>query len=269
MCGIVGIISKDNKEIKIKEITSYLTHRGPDNIGIFECSKNNIFLGHTRLSIIDVNPISNQPFHDTSNNFIIIFNGEIYNYHKLRKELINLGFSFKTNSDTEVIINAYKKWGVDCVSKMRGMFAFCIYDKIKNCIFLARDRLGIKPLFYFKNKDYFLFSSEIKPILKSGFCDNALSDKSINQFFSYGSVQQPDTIFENIRFLEPGNCLVIEKDLKIKKWNYYRIEDQIINYNTKNFEENVLFLRHKLEEVTKLHMTSDVEVGAFLSAGVD
>ena len=160
MCGINGIISKkNNKEQLIKEMNNKILHRGPNAEGLY--TDEYVALGQRRLSIIDLAG-GNQPIYNEDKSILVVYNGEIYNYQELKKELSN--HDFKTNSDTEVLVHAYEEWGHDFVKKLRGMFAFCIYDKNKKELFIARDHFGIKPLYYYKNKEVFLFASEVKRV---------------------------------------------------------------------------------------------------------
>src|SRR6056300_149623 len=167
MCGIIGIASKsfNNKDVFFKALSS-MKHRGPDSSNVWASKEiKNIFLGHNRLSIIDLTNNSSQPMIDQSGNFVIIFNGEIYNYKSIKAELSKKGIPFKTNGDTEVLLEAYKYWGKNCLEKLVGMFVFAIYDLKKERIFIARDRAGEKPLYYYHNASEFMFSSELKGLM--------------------------------------------------------------------------------------------------------
>ena len=167
MCGIYGSIGKNYKNIE-ETFSKALYHRGPDDKGIFYDDDKNIVLGHTRLSIIDLSNQAHQPM--SIDSYTLVFNGEIYNYQEIKKELQAYGYTFMTNSDTEVVLKSFMYWKEDCVKHFRGMFAFCVYDKQKEEFFLSRDRFGIKPIIYSFEDDQFIFSSELKPFLKSNIC---------------------------------------------------------------------------------------------------
>lgn len=269
MCGIYGAISIDYKKISQK-FANDLHHRGPDDKGIFFDHSNNLVLGHNRLSIIDLSNKAHQPMIDESENYIIVFNGEVYNFRDLRQELIALGQHFMTNSDTEVVLKSFKQWGTDCVHKFRGMFAFCIFDRIKKLLFVARDRFGIKPLIYSFLNDQFIFSSELKSFLNSNFINKQLSNRAISELFQFGSVKQPNTMLKDVNQLLPGHYMIIKSDksYQIKKYYDYTNESKKLP-KINNFEEAVYKVREELETATKYHMVSDVDVGAFLSGGID
>ena len=182
MCGIVGIAGfKD--ELLLEKMCNVIEHRGPDNIGYYATDK--ISLGHTRLSIIDLNSTANQPMVNDNNSLRIVYNGEIYNYLSLRKELENKNVKFKTNSDCEVVLKSYEIWGNDCLEKFNGMFAFAIHNVTNDTIFIARDRVGIKPLYYYEKDDIILFSSEIKSILQYKKINKEINAKLLPEYFMY------------------------------------------------------------------------------------
>lgn len=270
MCGICGVIDFNakikNDEI-IKNMMRSIKHRGPDGEGCF--IDENLALGHVRLSIIDLTDSANQPMFSDDNNISIVFNGEIYNYLDVKNELITKKYSFKTNSDTEVIINAYKEWGEDCLHRFNGMFALAIYDRTKNNIFLARDRFGIKPFYYFKNNDNFVFCSEIKGLLASNLINAEINEKTLFDFIVFNRTDHvEDTCFKDIKNLRPGHSAIVDlqkKELTIKQW-YFLPE---IKDNNLSYIENEAQLYKKLFESTQLHLVSDVPVGAALSGGLD
>lgn len=267
MCGIYGWRSNNLQTSDISNFKKKLIHRGPDSQGIFTDS--NIVLGHNRLSIIDNSDLANQPMIDDSGNYILVFNGEIYNYNEIRAELTNLGYNFKTNSDTEVVLNSYLEWNYKCLNKFRGMFAFVIYNKVDNLFFLARDRFGIKPLlFYLKNND-FIFSSELTPFLDINFISKDLNLNSVHNLFKFGNIKQPDTIINEISFLMPGCYMIVSKTNIQTTYSYYTLNSHILVDKKYSYDEYCEMLRIRLEEVTKLHMISDFEVGAYLSGGID
>jgi len=269
MCGIYGALSINYKNIGQK-FSNDLAHRGPDDKGLFLDQRNNLALGHNRLSIIDLSNNAHQPMIDESKNYVLVFNGEIYNFKELRQELVSLGYNFNTNSDTEVVLKSFINWGEHCIQKFRGMFAFCIFNKKNRSLFLARDRFGIKPLIYSFVDDQFIFSSELKPFLNSNFVTKKLSHKAISELFQYGSVKQPNTMIEGVYQLLPAHCMTVKLDrnYEIKKYYDYVKESRKLP-KIDSYNEAVLKVREELEVATKYHMVSDVDVGAFLSSGVD
>ncbi len=269
MCGIYGNIG--TKFNKINDVFSdNLNNRGPDDRDFFIDRKNNILLGHLRLSIIDTSTRSKQPMVSNKNDFVITFNGEIYNYVEIKKELLSLGYVFKTSSDTEVLLNAYIQWKEKSLEKLRGMFSFCVYDKKNKSFFLARDRFGIKPLLYYQDNNNFIFSSELKPFLNSRIIDNEVDSEAISQYYRYGSIKQPKTILKNVKSLLPGHYMIVSKDLKVQQKKYYDFQSESLKIQKINDYHNAVNLvKNELESATKYHMVSDVEVGAFLSGGID
>lgn len=268
MCSIYGYISRRNIDRTIFE--RCLRHRGPDGTGAYEDA--DLSLGHGRLSIIDLSAMADQPMIDQSGNFVIVFNGEIYNYQELREELSKQGTKFRTHSDTEVLLEAYKQYGRDCLPMLRGMFAFAIYDKARRSLVLARDRFGIKPLFFVHKDGQFGFASEVRPLVDSGLASRKISARALDDYFTYGSVQQPRTIYEDIIALMPASYIELDVDtLKHTSGKYY---DYLAEVSQKElaslpYEDAVRLVREKLEEATRYHLVADVEVGAFLSGGID
>ena len=269
MCSIYGTIGKNHKKIE-EFFSKELHHRGPDDSGVYYDENASLALGHTRLSIIDLSSHAHQPMTDEDEKYILVFNGEIYNYQEIKKELISLGYEFQTNSDTEVVLKSYVEYGEECVGHFRGMFAFCLYDKQKENLFLARDRFGIKPLIYTFLNDQFVFSSELKPFLKSNIISKRLSTEAMSEYFTYGSVKQPHTMLEGVYQLEPGHSMTVKLDRthEIKRYYDYVSESEKLP-KIKSYEEAVKTVREELEIATKYHMVADVEAGAFLSGGVD
>lgn len=242
-----------------------VSHRGPDDQGIF--TDKNVGLGHARLSIIDLSPAGHQPMPDDTGRFWIVFNGEIYNFLELRKELENAGVKFRSKTDTEVIIHLYKKYGVDCLKLLRGMFAFAIWDKEKQVLFLARDRVGKKPLKYYSDGKVFLFASELKAILQNPEVKKEIDWPAIDEYLTYQYVPHPKTGFKNIFKLEPGHYLLIKSDGTIKKEKYWQIDySKKLNLSESEWEKAVL---EKLKESVKTRLISDVPLGAHLSGGID
>lgn len=268
MCGIFGAFpSPPNGD---SSILKYLRSRGPDDSGWLQFEGGS--MGHTRLSIIDLTADGHQPMRDASQRYAISFNGEIYNYKELKNELEALGYSFNSRSDTEVVLNAYVAWGGACVSKFRGMFAFCIYDELDAKLFLARDRFGIKPLLYSLESGRFVFSSELEPLYKSDLVKSKVCPEALASFYQYGAVRQPLTICKGVFQLEAGHSMVVNLgDMSLRKEQYYcfRSAAAARNVSAFSYESAVVELRESLEVATRYHMLADVEVGAFLSGGVD
>ena len=265
MCGLACILnlSGDNLDkSKIKIMIDEIDHRGPDFKDFY--IDNYISLGHARLSIIDLTESANQPFY-WRERYIVVFNGEIYNYLEIKKELINKGISFKTNSDTEVLIAAYEFWGEDCQNKFNGMWAFLIWDKFKKRLFASRDRFGIKPLYWCKYKKNFYFSSEIKQLKKIGI-GNSVNSSELSNFLYGGIVSYSNNTFiEGIKSLKGGNSISINSsgNLKLKEWYSLSSELEKLRYRE---EEDLIEL---LKNSVKLRMRSDVKIGSCLSGGID
>lgn len=261
MCGIVGFVSqKGKKGIIIKKMTDKLIHRGPDEEGFY--IDENIALGHRRLSIIDLDngkqPISNKKF-------VVIFNGEIYNYMELKAELIEKNYKFETDSDTEILLHGYEEWGNNLPEKLRGMFAFTIWDKENKTLFCARDNFGIKPLYYYKNEDVFMFASEIKAFLEHPKFEKILNKDLINLYLSFSFTPTNETFFKGVYCLEPGHTLTL-KDNKINIEQYYEID---LREQNREFDDVVEEISKTMKSSVEYHKISDVEVGAFLSSGID
>ncbi|WP_169754217.1 asparagine synthase (glutamine-hydrolyzing) [Campylobacter curvus] len=276
MCGIAGFVDfrKRLDRADLVDMTDALSYRGPDDSG-YEIYKNDFFhvgLGHRRLSILDLSPFGHQPMR--YENLSIVFNGEIYNFKDIRAELIKFNYKFSSNSDTEVILKAFHKWGKECLNKFRGMWAFAIYDSAKEELILCRDRMGVKPLYHYQDGDKFLFSSELKSFHKISSFIKKENPQSVYLYFKYGYIPTPHTIFENTCKLEPGTILTINKNQNIKKDVYWdAFEYSYDGYKRVEFyqkEDNVLKNLHSiLIEAFGLRMISDIPVGVFLSGGID
>lgn len=270
MCGINGF-NFSNKNL-IKNMNSALNHRGPDDRGFLIEKK--LSLGHTRLSILDLSSAGKQPmiYKYKKRKVAIVFNGEVYNYKEIKKKLKKKGYKFKSETDTEIILASYIEYGFDCVKKFNGMWAFCIYDFNKKIIFLSRDRLGVKPLYYYNKKKIFIFSSEIKGILEhKKFKINKkenINKKGLHFYFSTGAIPSPLSIYNNVYKLSPATNMVFDlKKNKIrKKWKYFHIK----KFEPINNKKELLKQGQKLlDNATKIRMRADVPVGAFLSGGLD
>jgi asparagine synthase (glutamine-hydrolysing) len=270
MCGIFGLYNlQKNKSFnhsKVETCLNTMIHRGPDDQS-FEKIAVDVIFGHVRLSIIDLNEGSNQPFCDETGNYWIVFNGEIFNYLEIKTELLALGHHFKTSSDTEVLLRAYIQWGEDCVQKFNGMWAFSIYDKEKEKLFCSRDRFGVKPFNYAETDGQFIFASEIKAIL-AYFPQFKVPNYNViaNYLRSSIGAQIKETWFENIYRLEPAHNLIIDDSgiNIVRYWDYPRQIDKNIS-----FEAAKETYRNLFTNAVELRMRSDVPVGFTLSSGID
>ena len=263
MCGIVGFNWEDKK--LCRSMLKTINHRGPDDWGIF--NDKNITLGHKRLSIIDLSKKGHQPMSNKEGYLTITYNGEIYNFKKIRDDLEEKGHKFKSSTDTEVLLNCYQEYGKDCLKLLNGMFAFAIYDDKNKKIFLARDRIGIKPLYYYHTKDKFIFASEIKAILTNPEIKKEVDKSSLGDFISLRYVPGEKTIIKNIKKLLPGHYL--EFDLKSKKIEITKYWD--VKEGNLNFSEDKIarILERELKRSTIQRTISDVPFGTFLSGGID
>lgn len=265
MCGIIGI-SGINVDPKIRHAIEAglvtLTYRGPDGGGIIQLP--NTIFGHRRLSIIDLQGGA-QPMEDNTGNFVITFNGEIYNYKELREKLEGTGHLFKTQSDTEVILEAYREYGYDCVNHLDGMFAFAIWDKKNQELFLARDRFGEKPLFYSQLDNGLLFSSEIKGIIATGLVDQKLDLVSLDNYLALSYIPPWRSVYVSIKPLPPAHYAVFKNGI-FTKTHYWKLRRTNLNVS---FDEAVDTVREMFEKSVKSRMIADVEVGTFLSGGID
>ena len=264
MCGFVGYINKEkDKKDNIKKMADLIAHRGPDSEGYY--TDENIALGFRRLSIIDLNNGS-QPIYNEDKSKVIIFNGEIYNFEPLRKDLIKKGHTFTTKTDTEVILHGYEEYGEKILDKLRGMFAFVIYDKNTKELFAARDFYGIKPLYYAKMGNTFIFGSEIKSFLIHPHFKKELNYKMLEYYLTFQYSPGNETFFKNVYKLMPGHYLKYKNGkLEIKK--YYEIKFK--QDKSKTYDEWKQGIKERLADSIKAHKISDVEVGSFLSSGVD
>lgn len=270
MCGISGKVQLNSEKVNyfdIKSMNDVLVHRGPDDGGIFISTDEKVGLGNRRLSIIDLSQNGHQPM-IYKNKYFITYNGEVYNFKNEKKELIKSGYKFQSRNDTEVILALYDKYKYDCLKHLRGMFAFAIYDKQKQTIFLARDRIGKKPLKYYFNDGVFIFASELKAILTQKEVKKTIDYKAIYDYLTLGYVAPPQTGFTNINKLEPGSFLILDiKNKKLTKESYW-VPDYSVKLNLSEDEWQRSILA-KLREAVRLRMISDVPIGAFLSGGVD
>ena len=274
MCGIAGIIRLNKKPIrqsKLKTMTETLVHRGPDGEGHWLNQKCNVGFGHRRLSVIDLTESANQPMHYSDNRLTITYNGEIYNYIEIKKELKSKGYKFITSSDTEVILASYHYWGKNCLAQFDGMFAFAIWDEFNQETFCARDRFGEKPFFYYQNSEEIVFASEMKAIFSIGISKEVKEDRLFN-YIAHNQREdfyQPETTFyKNIKQLEPGHYLIISSENEtIEKVKYWNLSTNT-NFNI-TFNEAVEQFYNLFEKSVKRRLRSDVAIGSSLSGGLD
>ena len=278
MCGIAGIVSskvaKDKAIVALQRMNNAIAHRGPDAEGTW--NDNFAYLGHRRLSIIDLSDSGTQPLHSYDNRYVIIYNGELYNYKELRLQLQRAiqgtqeqPYFFKTQTDTEVVLAAYARWGAGCLQHFNGMFAFAIYDKQEKNIFIARDRMGIKPLYYSYQNNTLIFASELRAVLQSSLIEKKINQDALVDYLQYQTVHAPNTIVNEVKMLLPGHYLTIENnDLKICA--YWQLEKNI-NYASigKSYEDICKDIRTLFYEAVERRLVADVPFGAFLSGGID
>ena len=268
MCGIAGKLIYDPEarvgEGEIMRMITPLAHRGPDGQGVH--LDGNVGLGHCRLSIIDLGTGA-QPMANEDETVWIVFNGEIYNFHELRGRLLAKGHVFRSQSDTEVIIHAYEEFGLDCVNQLRGMFTFAIWDSRRRRLFLARDRVGIKPLYYCQTARGLLFASELKGILADPEISRDLDYNALRSFLAFKYVPGEETLFKSIRKLPPGYHLLVEGG-RITTKQYWDLRFTQDRWN-RSFEEATEELYALIKDTVRDHMIADVPVGVFLSGGVD
>ena len=271
MCGFCGILRFERgvgiDPSLIAKMATSLSHRGPDDEGIYV--EGQIGLGHRRLSIIDIagghQPMKSRTRDGASQ--VIVYNGEIYNYVSLRRELERLGHTFMTASDTEVLLTAYGEWGNDCVNHLQGMFAFAIWDETKKSLFLARDRMGIKPLYYYQNDEVIIFASEIKAIFASGMVESSIEYSALDSFLTLGYVPGPMTMFKSISKLLPGHSITIDENGKTGLecyWNFNKITLNPISFSGAQEKLDQL-----LTDSVEMRLMSEVPLGVFLSGGLD
>lgn len=261
MCSISGILGRVSRDAVVR-MNHAQRHRGPDDCGIASCGA--VLLGNTRLAIIDTSTAGHQPMNDPQTGNWITYNGETYNFKDLRNELDQEAWS--SNTDTEVVLRAYAKWGIDVFRKLCGMFALAIWDNQRQTLVLARDPLGIKPLYYYADDQQFIFASELRALLASGLVPRKLSAAGVDSYLGNGSVEAPLTIIDGVKQLLPGHCLQVNGHLELRDLEFETLNSQSIDGNR---NEAVACLRSELEESVRLHLVSDVPLGVFLSGGMD
>ena len=264
MCGICGYISE--KSINIEEMNLAIFHRGPDNQGFFQ--DNSLALGHTRLSILDLSDESNQPMVSRSGRHVIVYNGEIYNFRELKRELQAKGVVFKKESDTEVVLEGFEFWGVELFEKLNGMFAFTIYDRELSKVYIVRDRFGVKPLYYYSANGDFIFASEIKSLVASKVVKEELDYQGFYEYLHFATTLGETTFYKNIKKLEPGYYLEFDLDKKSFNVEPYRLNYEVAT-STDSLEEAIEKTRELFEASVKRQLVSDVPIGIFLSGGID
>ncbi len=274
MCGIAGIAlaGGEIREGELLTIRDALVHRGPDDAGLWIDDLRRLGLGHRRLSIIDLTDAGKQPMASTSGDIVLVFNGEIYNYQALRAELEQRGHSFRSRSDTEVIIHAYRQWGKEAVARLNGMFAFALYDEKERYLLLARDRFGEKPLYYYRDRGTFLFASELKALHASPRFTPDIDRSLVFDYVLFGYVPGERTIFAKTHKLSPGSFLLLDLEtLDCTCETYWDPLDEAPDdgLTAPDLEEKILELDDLLTDSVGLRLMADVPVGAFLSGGID
>ncbi|HZW93789.1 MAG TPA: asparagine synthase (glutamine-hydrolyzing) [Candidatus Eremiobacteraceae bacterium] len=281
MCGIFGIIARNARVPRevLERATQSLAHRGPDDSGtviLQDSAGENIEvgLGNRRLAIIDLSPLGHQPMSDPATGNWIVYNGEVYNFREVRAELERAGLEFRSASDTEVILKAYAHWGEKCLAQFRGMFAFAIWDVRRHSLFVARDPMGLKPLYYYISDRYFMFSSEVRTLLGTGLVRRVVDPAGLINYLTFGSLYDPNTLVDGISSLPPG-CYLTWGEGQLQQIQYWDLADPASegcanacdNGNTRATLE--IQLPEKLDESVRLQLVSDVPVGVFLSGGID
>lgn len=270
MCGIAGFVGPGDRS-DLSAMARALEHRGPDGEGYYEDPSAHVFLGHRRLAIIDLSG-GYQPMPNEDESIFVIFNGEIYNHLELRKELVRCGHVFRTDhSDTEVLLHGYEEWGESLVTRLNGMFAFAIYDKTRRRIFLARDRLGEKPLYYLVKPGLFAFASELTALLRHPHASQSLDMRAVQKFFAHGYVPAPNALYENCRKI-PGGCYltydVISNEFSVRRYWQFKLEPNE-SLTESDDERLAAELQALLIQATERRLMSDVPLGLFLSGGID
>jgi asparagine synthase (glutamine-hydrolysing) len=280
MCGIAGALFDSTQSVTggeaVRRMVGALGHRGPDGSGLLQLSTDDgpvnldVAVGHTRLAIIDLSERGAQPMRDDRAHLTVTYNGEIYNFAELRSELGRRGGQFRSNSDTEVILEGYRAWGDEIVSRLRGMFAFALWDADRRRFLIARDRLGIKPLYYVERPGQFLFASEVRALAASGLVSPTIDSTALDQYLAYQTAATPRTLLRDVRMLEPGRLLSKSAGMPSNSrvyWDFIGSADR--SARSASPEAAAERVSHLLDESIRLHLVSDVPVGVFLSGGVD
>lgn len=271
MCGILGLysINKTMDQDVLTAMRDTMAHRGPDDAGLWISPNGRLGMAHRRLAIIDLSPGGHQPMLNQDGAAVIVFNGEIYNYRELRKELEEQGYTFRSASDTEVILVAYQHWGTECLQKFNGMFAFGLYDHQKQILFLARDRAGEKPLFYHQEKDRFVFASELKAIMADPAFGRRLNLEAFIYYLTYGYVPDGYCILQGVNKLPAGHALTYDLTTQaINRWRYWQLPEPQSEIH-QSADELLEKLEYLLLDSVRLRLEADVPVGILLSGGID
>lgn len=271
MCGVVGFINLNKRKINLKTLesmTDSLAHRGPDGRGTH--IDNFIGLGHRRLSIIDLSENAAQPMRLDQDNFVLSYNGEIYNFKELKIPLEKQGSKFRSTSDTEVVLHSLAKWGVSALNKFNGMFSLAFWDKKNKLLTIARDRYGVKPIYYWRNQNVFLFSSEIKAFLKHPEFKVNVNEEALVEYFTFQNTFSNDTLFKDVKILPPGHFMQIfldrEMEMNVKQYWDYNFEEEKVQKTKEEYTEECDKL---FKQAVKRQLVSDVEIGSYLSGGID
>ena len=266
MCGIAGVYGLEgitDKQTLADSLAKSIQHRGPDASNTY--IDESVVLVHTRLSILDLDARSNQPFKDPSGRYVLVFNGEIYNFQEVKTELS--AYNFRTASDTEVLLAAWMKWGVDCLHRFNGMFAFSIWDKEKKELHIVRDRMGIKPVYFYQGDKNFVFGSELRALLNTGLVPRKLASENLSEYLKYQTVHAPRTMVKNVFLIPAGSYLKIS-DASVTEHSYWKAEEQVdqrkVDATSVKSETKQLLI-----EAVDRRLVSDVSIGAFLSGGID
>ncbi|AEE50756.1 asparagine synthase (glutamine-hydrolyzing) [Haliscomenobacter hydrossis] len=269
MCGITGIIqfgtSPSSMYAPLERMNQALAHRGPDDEGIWV--EGPVALGHRRLSIIDLSSAGHQPMQSPDGRYVLVFNGEIYNFRTLKAELKD--YPFRSGSDTEVILAAYAQWGIDCLKKLNGMYALALWDRQEQTLLLARDHLGIKPLYLYEAPQQILFASEVRSLLASGMVPRKINPAGISDYLRYQTVHAPQTMVQGVRMLEPGHYLLLSMDGRVEERAYWQPLGTTVPANKLDLASARQKVREALLTTIERQMIADVPFGAFLSGGID
>lgn len=268
MCGIVGIYNFNQQPVaynQIKAMTDSLAHRGPDGEGQY--IQENLGLGHRRLAILDLSPSGQQPMQTPDGRFTITFNGEIYNFKEIKIQLESLGYQFRSHTDTEVLLYAYAQWGIHCLNHLNGMFAFALWDEQKKQLFLARDRYGVKPLYYYLTEESFVFASEVKAIKASGLYESRLDKEGLVEYLTFQNFFTDKTLFQNIKILPPGYFVCLNSTGKFEKQSYW--DFNFCGSLKLSEKEAIQEIDRLFKQAVQRQLISDVPINSYLSGGID
>jgi asparagine synthase (glutamine-hydrolysing) len=274
MCGIAGFLDIRTPDASggaalLERMAARIRHRGPDDYGVYRDGP--VELAHRRLSIVDLSPAGHNPMSNENGDVWIVYNGEVFNHASVRPDLERAGHTYRSRSDTETIIHAYEEWGADSVQRFRGMFAFAVWDRSKRRLFCARDRLGIKPFYYYWDGSLFAFASEIKALFEHPAISPRFNDALLAEYLAFGYVSSDETLFRNVRKLMPGHTLTLEavEGAQPRIERYWEIPEQDLQLESRSEEDWIAECRQRLEETVRMRLMSDVPLGMFLSGGVD